>query len=135
MKEGLSREGAVIAEYIKSKKQDNQNVIVQPCGLFISKSHYYLAASPDGLVYNADSTGLNLSGLVEIKLVFLKENETLYQALIRKRIFLLGSTDGHLVINQKHKYHYQVQQQMFVAQRSWVDLVVKGFKIFQADQL
>lgn len=128
MKEGLSREGAVIAEYIKSKKLDNQNVIVQPCGLFISKSHNYLAASPDGLVYNADSTELNSSGLVEIKIVFLKENETLYQALVRKRIFLPGSTDGHLVINQKHKYHYQVQQQMFVAQKSWVDLVVKGVK-------
>ena len=79
---------------------------MQPCGLFISKSHNYLAASPDGLVYNADSTELNSSGLVEIKVVFLKENETLYQALIRKRIFLPGSTDGHLVINQKHKYHY-----------------------------
>ena len=128
MKEGLSREDAVIAEYIKSKKLDNQNVIVQACGLFISKSHNYLAASPDGLVYNADSTGPNSSGLVEIKIVFLKENETLYQALIRKRIFLPGSTDGHLVINQKHKYHHQVQQLMFVTQKSWVDLVVKGVK-------
>ena len=50
------------------------------------------------------------------------------QALIRKRIFLPGSTDGHLVINQKHKYHYQVQQLMFVTQKSWEDLVVKGVK-------
>ena len=128
MKEGLSREDAVIAEYIESKKLDYQNVIVQPCGLFISKSHNYLAASPDGLIYNADSTGINSGGLIEIKIVFLKENETLYQALIRKRIFLPGSGDGHLVINQKHKYHYQVQQQMFVTQKPWVDLVVKGVK-------
>ena len=69
MKEGLSREDAVIAEYIKSKKLDNQNVIVQLCGLFISKSHTcnYLAASPVGLVYNADSTEPNSSGVVEIK--------------------------------------------------------------------
>ncbi|CAH3139891.1 unnamed protein product [Porites lobata] len=98
MKEGLSREGAVIAEYIKSKKLDNQNVIVQPCGLFISKSHNYLAASPDGLVYNADSTELNSSGLVEIKIVFLKENETLYQALVRKKnlsSWFNGWTPGH----------------------------------------
>ena len=128
MKEGLSREDAVIAEYIESKKLDNQNVIVQPCGLFISKCHNYLAASPDGLIYIADSTGINSSGLIEIKIVFLKENETLYQALIRKRIFLPGSGDGHLVINQKHKYHYQVQQQMFVTQKPWVDLVVKEVK-------
>ena len=98
MKEGLSREGAVIAEYIKSRKLNNQNVLVKPCGLF------------------------------EINLVFLKENETLHDGLIRKRIFLPGSTDGQLVINQKHKYHYQVQQQLFVTEKSWVDLVIKGVK-------
>ena len=40
---------------IKSKELDNQNVIVQPCGLFISKSHNYLATSPHGFVYNDDS--------------------------------------------------------------------------------
>ena len=128
MKEGLSREGAVIAEYIKSRKLNNQNVLVKPCGLFISKSHNFLAASPDGLVYNADSTEPSSSGLIEIKLVFLKENETLHDGLIRKRIFLPGSTDGQLVINQKHKYHYQVQQQLFVTEKSWVDLVIKGVK-------
>lgn len=88
----------------------------------------HLAASPDGLVYNADSTEPSSSGLIEIKLVFLKENETLHDGLIRKRIFLPGSTDGQLVINQKHKYHYQVQQQLFVTQKSWVDLVIKGVK-------
>ena len=76
---------------------------------------------------NADSTGANSSGLVEIKIVFLKENETLYQALIRKRIFLPGSRDGLLVISPKHNYHYRVQQQIFVKQK-WVDLVVKGAK-------
>ncbi|CAH3108065.1 unnamed protein product [Pocillopora meandrina] len=109
-------------------KLNNQNVLVRPCGLFISKSHNFLAASPDGLVYNADSTEPSSSGLIEIKLVFLKENETLHDGLIRKRIFLPGSTDGQLVINQKHKYHYQVQQQLFVTEKSWVDLVIKGVK-------
>lgn len=52
----------------------------------------------------------------------------MHDGLIRKRIFLPGSTDGQLVINQKHKYHYQVQQQLFVTQKSWVDLVIKGVK-------
>lgn len=35
MKEGLSREGAVIAEYIKSRKLNNQNVLVN----FSSANH------------------------------------------------------------------------------------------------
>ena len=31
-------EDAILSEYMKSKKLDNQNVIVKPCGLFVSKS-------------------------------------------------------------------------------------------------
>ena len=67
-------------------------------------------------------------GLVEVKLVYLNENETLTQGLIRKRIFLPGTTDGHLVMNQKHKYYYQVQQQLFVTEETLDDLVIKGVK-------
>ena len=128
MKEGLLREDAILSEYMKSKKLDNQNVIVKSCGLFVSKSHHFLAASPDGLVYHANSTEPSSDGLVEVKLVYLNENETLTQGLIRKRIFLPGTTDGDLVMNKKHKYYYQVQQQMFVTEKTWDDLVIKGVK-------
>lgn len=128
MKEGLLREHSIIAEYIKTKKMAKQNVEVKPCGLFISKSHNFLAASPDGLVCDVDSPDPNSSGLVEAKLVFLEENETLCQALVRKRIFLPDPTDGQLVINVKHKYHFQVQQQMFVAEKQWLELVAKGVR-------
>jgi len=63
-----------------------------------------------------------------VKLVYLNENETLTQGLIRKRIFLPGTTDGDLVMHQKHKYCYQVQQQMFVTEKTWGDLVIKRVK-------
>lgn len=126
MKEGLSRESSIIAEYIEIKRTNHKTIEVKPCGLLISKSHNFLAASPDGLVYDVDSPNPDTSGLVEAKVVFLNENETLYQGLVRKRIFLADPMDGHLVINIKHKYHYQVQQQMFVAEKQWVELVFKG---------
>ena len=103
MKEGLLREPFVIEEYTEAKTINNQKVVVKPCGLFVSKSKPFLAASPDGLVYNVDSTGQNSCGLIEVKLVFLKENETLNQGLIRRRMFLHDTTNGHLVINQKHQ--------------------------------
>ena len=128
MKEGLLREQLVIEEYIKVKKIYNQNVVVKPCGLFVSKSKHFLAASPDGLVCNVDSTGQNSSVLIEVKIVFLNQNETLNQGLIRKRIFLPNTTNGQLVINQKHRYYYQVQQQMFVTEIHCLDFVVKGVK-------
>ena len=31
-------------------------------------------------------------------------------------------------MNKKHKYYYQVQQQMFVTEKTWDDLVIKGVK-------
>ena len=52
MKDGFLREDGILSEYMKSKKLDNQNVIVKPCGRFVSKSHHFLAASPDALVYH-----------------------------------------------------------------------------------
>lgn len=103
-----------------------QNVVVKPCGLFISRSYNLLAASPDGLVNDVDSPNPNSNGLVEVNLVFLEEYETLCQTLVRKRIFLPDPMDGHIVINSNHGYHYQVQQQMFVTEKQWLEFVAKG---------
>ena len=117
MMAGLQRESSIIREY-----SEQRSVKVQPCGLFVSKSHHFLAASPDGIVSELDSCGL-----VEAKLVFWDEGETLQQALVRKRIFLNHpSGDGHLVINNHHQYYYQVQQLMFVTEKPWTDFVFKG---------
>ena len=126
MKEGLLREDAILSEYMKSKKLDNQNVIVKPCGLFVSKSHHFLAASPDGLVYHANSTEPSSDGLVEVKLVYLNENETLTQGLTRKRIFLPGTTDGDLVMNKKKKQILLSSAATDVCYRE--NLVSKGVK-------
>ena len=52
------------------------------------------------------------------------ESETLEEALIRKRICVKIS--GILEIHKKHQYYFQVQQQMFVANKEWNDFVVKG---------
>ena len=41
-------------------------------------------------------------------------------------MFLHNTTIGHPIINQKHKYYYQVQQQMFVTEIHRLEFVVKG---------
>ena len=69
MKEGLLREPFVIEEYTEAKTINNQKVVVKPCGLFVSKSKPFLVASPDGLVYNVDSTGQNSCGLIDFGVV------------------------------------------------------------------
>jgi len=59
-----------------------------------------------------------------VKYVQVIPNENLNDSLLRKRICV--KTDGLLELNTKHKYYYQVQQQMFVAERKWTDFVVQG---------
>ena len=54
----------------------------------------------------------------------------MYQVLIRKRCFLpvQWMDTWSSTKNTSIKYYYQGQQQMFVTQKSWVDLLVKGVK-------
>ena len=50
-----------------------------------------------------------------------KENENLMTALVRKGIC---NKDGN--INKSLPYYYQIQQQAFVADRTWCNFVVRG---------
>ncbi|PFX13342.1 hypothetical protein AWC38_SpisGene22578 [Stylophora pistillata] len=62
---------------------------VQPCGLFVSKSHPFLGASPDGLVGD--------NGFIEVKKIHPQDSETLETALLRLNI--VKATDS---INENH---------------------------------
>ena len=123
MKEGLVNEEMVIKEYVHMKHNEgHENLYVEKCGFFVSKTHGFLGASPDGLV--TDPTTDDINGLVEGKFLQLNENESLEDALVRKAI--CKKTDVSVTMNRNHKYFYQVQQQMFVTNRKWTDFVVKG---------
>ena len=51
MNEGLQKEGEIESLYIMAQqKSGHKNLSVEPCGLFISQTHEFLAATPDGLV-------------------------------------------------------------------------------------
>ena len=64
-------------------------------------------------------------GLLEMKLIQLNEGENLKQALLRKGIGI-DRGNNTLKMNKNHKYFFQIQQLMFLAQRKWTDFVVKG---------
>ena len=120
MKDGIENEDLTISQYVeKMKKDGHEGLEVQSCGFFVSKSHGFLGASPDGLV--TDESCENPLGLVEVKNIKLKENETLKMALVRK-----GICNKNGIINKSHQYYYQIQQQAFVAERTWCDFVVRG---------
>ena len=119
--EGIENEELTIFQYIEKMKNDgHEELEVQSCGFFfVSKSQGFLGDSLDGLV--TDPSCKNPLGLVEVKNIKLKENENLVIALVRKGIF---NKDGN--INKSHQYYYQIQQQAFVADRTWCNFVVRG---------
>lgn len=123
MEEGLKMEDQIINDYkLLKQSQGDEGITVSKCGFFVSKEHGYLGASPDGLVH--DPSASDSEGLIEVKYVQTSKDETLEKALLRKSICKKNS--NALRLNDKHKYFYQVHQQMFVTGRKWTDFVVKG---------
>lgn len=109
MKDGIESEPAIIEKYSKET-----NVEVHKSGLFISKTHPFLAASPDGLIGD--------DKLVEVKKVHPKDNEGLLESLVRRRICKKNGK-GQLILCPTHSYYYQVQQQLFCSGRKVEDFV------------
>ena len=106
MKEGLER-GDIRELYMEHMKTSRQTrVNVDKCGLLISPSHGFLGASPDGLVFDAMAEDPN--GLLEMKYISLKPDETLADALIYRKICFWK--DGTVTLNTNHSYYYQIQQ-------------------------
>ena len=118
MKEGLKREKEIISEYVSLQKHKGKDVEVAPCGLIVSGTHGFLAASPDGII--TDHSGTPSGGLIEVKLIFVDNNETLIDCAMRKHIVVFDKTSPlGMDINKRHKYYYQVQQQMFASKKQW----------------
>ena len=85
MKEGLEREDDIQELYMEHMETSRQTrVNVGKCGLLISPSHGFLGASPDGLVFDAMAEDPN--GLLEMKYISLKPDETPTDALIYRKI-------------------------------------------------
>ena len=103
-------------------EKGHKRIKVERSGLIVSTLHGFLVASPDGLV--KDPSHEPPEGMLETKYIQMKEDETLTEALIRKRICVYDNEE--LAVNRSHQYFYQVQHQMCVAGRYWNDFVVKG---------
>ncbi|XP_022786419.1 uncharacterized protein LOC111326643 [Stylophora pistillata] len=108
MRDGICSEGEIIEQYMKIT-----NNKVQKSGFFVSKTHPFLGASPDGLIDD--------DGSIEVKKIHPHYNETLEAAL--KRLHIVKDVDGCLIVNENHKYYYQMQQQLFCTGRRWTDFV------------
>ena len=98
MKKGIEMEPTIIERF----SQETGNT-VRKCGFFVSESHPYLGASPDGITEKAN--------LIEVKYVTSKQGESMEVTLCRLGIYKKNGTN--IEINNKHKYYHQIQQQLF----------------------
>lgn len=58
---------------------------------------------------------------IEVKKIHPHYIETLEAAL--KRLHIVKDVDGSLIVNENHKYYYQMQKQPFCTGRRWTDFV------------
>ena len=111
MKRGLELEPFAAVQY---SKLHGDMVNLYPCGIVISESSPWLAASPDRGVYLPTRTPS--FGLLEIKCP---------QAINLQSVDYLRLDDqGQLQLKKRHNYYYQILTQLAVTGMSWCDLFV-----------
>jgi len=70
------------------------------------------------------------NGLLAMKFIDTKENESLYKTITRKNICIQDRKRDTVTLNRNHKYFYQIQQGMHLSNRNWTDFVVAAATSF-----
>ncbi|KAI5634747.1 yqaJ-like viral recombinase domain-containing protein [Phthorimaea operculella] len=93
------------------KIQQQENVSIEPCGLFIDKDFPFIGATPDGLIGN--------DVLVEVKCPFSASKIGLKKAIEENKIQILKycKKSRTAKINEKSNWYFQVQGQLHVTGR------------------
>ncbi|KYN27414.1 hypothetical protein ALC57_03197 [Trachymyrmex cornetzi] len=104
--------GRDMEEMAKQKLSEILKKDIKPCGLFIDSNYPWLGASPDGL--------LEENGLVEIKCSLSAENLTAEGAIhTLPRLKSIFNKKDPNVLNQNHRFFYQIQGQLNITQRDF----------------
>lgn len=85
------------------------NVTVTQSGLFIGKEHFYLGASPDGLI--------GKDQLIEIKCPLNISTISPTQGIQDRKIKFAEMVDNKLQLKRTHNYYFQIQGQLAIAER------------------
>jgi len=117
LQEETSRE-----KYKELKLATTPGYLVAQCGLVVCVKHPWLAASPDGFVYDPASDPPE--GLVELKNPYTARDKTLIEAAGCKNFCLQLDKEGKLALKRNHDYYYQIQCAMFCTKHQWCDFVV-----------
>ena len=89
------------------KFQEEKGLSVSPAGLFINTDMGFLAASPDGCIYE---DGIRI--LCEVKCPYNGRNEKIQPGI---KFQFLEENNGVIQLKRNHNYYYQVIGQMAIA--------------------
>ncbi|XP_064487680.1 uncharacterized protein LOC135399876 [Ornithodoros turicata] len=119
LKHGREKEAVALAKYKKLAHELHNEVQFEVAGLFISEDYLFLGATPDLLV-RCTCCG---SGVVEVKCPW-KVRDGHLSDLLNDSRGCVRDCNGVLELKMDHRYHYQVQAQMFVCNASYADFVL-----------
>ena len=133
---GIENEPKAIQAYVEHKRSCGiDNIVVAPCGLFVSGPYPFLGATPDGAVHDPSATDQPY-GFLEVKCPYSHRDHTPAEACKMPGFCcsmetLPGGTH-QIKLRSNHLYYAQVQGQMAVGDRPWCDFVIyttKGINI------
>lgn len=119
---GLKYESVARDLYRKETKNETREV-----GLYISRTHSYIVASPDGIFFDSSR---KIFGTLELKAPFSVRNCTIEEALKKLRYI-----DRNGKLKRNSDYFFQIQTQMFCSGLKLSHFVVYTFKGLHVEQI
>ena len=123
---GLKHEAAARRKYEMVMKRKYPDLTVSTCRLIVKENIPYLGASPDGLVkYYFESQ--TYTGVLEIKCPTSDRWKSEHPTDCVKGSNFCSYIDSDTdlcKLKTNHKYYYQVQGQMAIANKQWCDFVI-----------
>ena len=118
---GCQHEKDAILHYETEMKKNHRDFQVKDCGTFINRDYQFLHATPDFLC----SCSCCGEGCGEVKCPICIEGSD-FESYLSMKATCLEKVNGVYRLKRKHNYYYQVQQQLFSANKDlgYCDFVV-----------
>lgn len=99
------RHGIVNERVALSQLSVQENVVINPCGLYIDLEYPFFGASPDGITEDM---------VVEVKCPITAFKMGLDETVLKRKVTFWKLVKGQLVINKQHSWYYQIQGQLHI---------------------
>ena len=109
-------------EWLEKEKGSAGAKVNIKCGLVVSSTHPWLAATPDGWVNDPQAS--SRQGLVEFKNPYSFRNMLLRDAIDAKKCTCLVNNGGNFSLKRSHQYFHQVQFAMYCTKTKWCDFFI-----------